>query len=247
MLPQGRISHKIASPASVATRGCRIGRGFLSSRGRWRIVVKYRLVIFDFDGTLADTFGWFALTINKIAEKYHFRKVDPSEHDTVRGFDARAVLKHLGVPMWKIPLIAGHMRKLMSRDIHQIRLFEGIDDLLRRLSSLGATLAVVSSNSRANIRHVLGAEVAALVSYYECGVSVFGKEAKLKKVLRQSGIAPREAIYIGDEIRDCKAARDMGIAFGGASWGYTMPDALRAHAGDDVFARIDDILSRVVG
>lgn len=209
--------------------------------------MKYRLVIFDFDGTLADTFGWFAHAINKIADKYHFKKVEPSEHETIRGFDARAVLKYLGVPLWKTPLIAAHMRVLMSRDIHYIRLFAGVDNLLRRLSEVGATLAVVSSNSIENIRHVLGAEMAALIDYYECGVSAFGKEAKLRKVLRQSGIPRREAIYIGDEIRDSEAAREVGIAFGGASWGYTTPDALRAHAPSDVLARIDDILDRVIG
>lgn len=223
-----------------------VAQSFALTR-QWRSIVKYRLIIFDFDGTLADTFVWFAQAINKIAEKYHFNKVDPSEHDTIRGLDARGVLKYLGVPLWKIPLIAGHMRSLMSRDIHRIRLFEGIEGLLRRLSSMGATLAVVSSNSRENIRHVLGAELAALIAHYECGVSVFGKEAKLKKVLRQSGIPRRETIYIGDEIRDRQAAADVGIAFGGASWGYTMPEALRACAGDDVFARIDDILDRIVG
>lgn len=209
--------------------------------------MKHRLIIFDFDGTLADTFAWFAGAIGRIADKYHFKKVDPSEYEIMRGLDARAVLKYLGVPLWKIPVIAGHMRMLMARDIHDISLFEGIDSLLRRLSEMGATLAVVSSNSRENVRHVLGAEVAALVAYYECGVSVFGKEAKLKKILRQSGIPRSEAIYIGDEIRDSQAARDVGIAFGGASWGYTTAAALRAHAGDDVFARVDDILSRVVG
>ncbi|HNY80280.1 MAG: HAD hydrolase-like protein [Sedimentisphaerales bacterium] len=209
--------------------------------------MKYRLVIFDFDGTLADTFGWFAHAINRIADKYHFKKVEPSEHDTIRGFDARAVLKYLGVPLWKTPLIAAHMRVLMSRDIHHIRLFAGVDNLLRRLSEVGATLAVVSSNSFENIRHVLGAEVAALIDYYECGVSAFGKEAKLRKVLRQSGIPRREAIYIGDEIRDSEAAREVGIAFGGATWGYTTPDALRVHAPSDVLARVDDILDRVIG
>ncbi len=209
--------------------------------------MKYRLVIFDFDGTLADTFGWFAHAINRIADKYHFKKVEPSEHDTIRGFDARAVLKYLGVPLWKTPLIAAHMRVLMSRDIHHIRLFAGVDNLLRRLSEVGATLAVVSSNSFENIRHVLGAEVAVLIDYYECGVSAFGKEAKLRKVLRQSGIPRREAIYIGDEIRDSEAAREVGIAFGGATWGYTTPDALRVHAPSDVLARVDDILDRVIG
>ncbi len=212
-----------------------------------RIVVKYRLIIFDFDGTLGDTFGWFAGALNTIADKYHFKHVDPSEYEIMRGLDARAVLKYLGVPLWKIPLIAGHMRKMMGHEIDKISLFEGIESLLRRLSEVGATLAVVSSNSTENIRHVLGAQLAALIAHYECGVSVFGKEAKLKKILRQSGIPRSEAIYIGDEIRDHQAAQDVGIAFGGASWGYTTPEALQADAPGDVFARVDDILARVIG
>jgi phosphoglycolate phosphatase len=206
---------------------------------------KYRLVIFDFDGTLADTFPWFADAINKVAEKYHFKKIQPCEHETIRGFDARGVLRYLGVPLWKMPMIANYMRTLMTHDIQKIALFRGIEGLLRRLSGMGLTLAVVSSNSYENIRHVLGAELAALITYYECGVSVFGKEAKLRKILKRAGVAPAEAIYIGDEIRDSEAARRVGLAFGGASWGYTTPESLRAHAPNDVFAGVDDIVTRL--
>lgn len=206
---------------------------------------KYRLVIFDFDGTLADTFPWFANAINKVAEKYHFKKIEPREHETIRGFDARGVLKYLGVPLWKMPMIANYMRTLMTRDIQMISLFQGIEGLLRRLSSMGLTLAVVSSNSYENIRHVLGAEIAVLITHYECGVSIFGKEAKLRKVLSRAGITPSEAIYIGDEIRDSEAARKIGLDFGGATWGYTTPESLRAHAPNDVFASVDDILTRL--
>lgn len=206
---------------------------------------KYRLVIFDFDGTLADTFPWFANVINKVAEKYHFKRIEPGEHETIREFDARGVLKYLGVPLWKMPLIANYMRMLMTHDIQKIALFQGIEGLLRRLASVGVTLAVVSSNSYENIRHVLGEEMAALIVYYECGVSMFGKEAKLRKILKRSGVSPTEAIYIGDEIRDSEAARKVGLAFGGASWGYTTEESLRAHAPEDVFACIDDIGARL--
>ena len=209
------------------------------------MAVKYKLVIFDFDGTLADTFPWFAGVINKVAEKYHFKRIEPDEHETIRGFDARGVLKYLGVPLWKMPLIANYLRTLMTHDIQEIALFQGIEGLLHRLSGLGATLAVVSSNSYENIRHVLGAEMTALIAHYECGVSMFGKEAKLRKILKRSGVAPGEAIYIGDEIRDSEAARKVGLAFGGASWGYTVAESLHAHAPADVFSSIDDIMVRL--
>jgi phosphoglycolate phosphatase len=82
---------------------------------------------------------------------------------------------------------------LMTHDIQKIALFQGIEGLLRRLASVGVTLAVVSSNSYENIRHVLGEEMGALIAYYECGVSIFGKEAKLRKILKRSGAAPHGA------------------------------------------------------
>ena len=209
------------------------------------MVVKYKVVIFDFDGTLADTFPWFAGAINNVAQRYRFKQITPGEYDTMRGLDAHGVLKYLGVPLWKMPLIANYMRSLMTRDIDQISLFDGIDSVLRRLSDLGTMLAVVSSNSHENICRVLGNELAASVAHYECGVSMFGKEAKLRKILKRCGAGPDEAIYIGDEIRDSQAARKVGLAFGGASWGYTTKESLLAHAPSDVLDNVDDILDRV--
>ena len=109
--------------------------------------MKYKLIIFDFDGTLADTYPWFTQVLNEVADKYKFKKVAESEYEKLRGYDTNEILQYLGVPLWKMPMIANHMRKLMYKDIHQISLFEGIDNLLHCLSNKGVILAVVSSNS----------------------------------------------------------------------------------------------------
>jgi phosphoglycolate phosphatase len=106
-------------------------------------------------------------------------------------------------------------------------------------------LAVVSSNTHANVRGVLGPEIAALFKYYECGASIFGKKAKFHKILKHSGIPHYEAICIGDEIRDCEAARSENIAFGAVAWGYTRLEALQAHAPDEVFVRVDEIAEKI--
>ena len=117
---------------------------------------KYKMIIFDFDGTLADTLPWFMNVVNKVAEKYHFKKIEKDEYEHVRGFDVQKMINHLGVPVWKIPLIANYMHNLQSHDIDQISLFAGIDNFLHRLHEMGMSLAVVSSNSYENVRHVLG-------------------------------------------------------------------------------------------
>jgi len=73
--------------------------------------VRYKLVIFDFDGTLVDSFPWFVQVLNDVADRYRFRRVDPHQAEALRGQSAREMIRYLGIPAWKMPLIARHMRK----------------------------------------------------------------------------------------------------------------------------------------
>jgi phosphoglycolate phosphatase len=209
--------------------------------------MKYRLVIFDFDGTLADTLPWFTGVMNQVADRYRFRRIEAGEHELLRGYEPSQIIQHLGVPVWRMPFIARYMRSLMNAQISQIRLFEEVDRLLNGLAGAGATLAIVSSNSEANVRAVLGPTHAALMARYECGVSMFGKASRLKRVLAKTRIPAEEAIYVGDEIRDLLAARSAHVASGAVSWGYNTRDALKAHSPTELFDRVDDILAAVLG
>jgi phosphoglycolate phosphatase len=205
----------------------------------------YRLAIFDFDGTLADTFPWFLRVVNEAADVFGFRRVEGAEAEALRRYHAREIGEHLRIPAWKLPVVASWMRRRMARDIGTIALFPGAGALLQRLSAEGVTLAIVSSNSAANIRRVLGADNAGLIRYYGCGASMFGKRAKLRKVLRESGVAPAEALCIGDELRDLQAARAEGIPFGAVAWGYTEIEALAAHQPEETFACVADVFDGV--
>jgi len=208
--------------------------------------MNYKLVIFDFDGTLADSFPWFLDVINVFADRYKFRHVEESEIETLRGYEAGELLKYLGVPLWRLPKIAKDMRALMAEQVQQIPLFDGVALVLERLSQAGGTLAVVSSNASDIIRKVLGPENAAHIAYYECGVAAFGKSAKLRKVLGKSGALPDDAIYIGDEIRDLEAARQEHMAFGAVSWGYTRADAFETRAPTMIFETVDQIVDKLI-
>jgi phosphoglycolate phosphatase len=207
--------------------------------------MRYQLVIFDFDGTLADSFPWFCRILNEVADRYHFRRTEPHEIDALRTMGARELMRHFGIPAWKMPFIANHMRKRKSRELGQTRLFDGVDRMLRDLTDAGIALALVTSNSAPNARVILGAENAGLIRTYECGVSMFGKASRFRKVLRRTGVPAADAICIGDEIRDLEAARKEGIAFGAVTWGYTMPATLIAHAPTTVFRSVGEIADRL--
>ncbi|AWU95100.1 HAD hydrolase-like protein [Azospirillum ramasamyi] len=201
----------------------------------------YELAIFDFDGTLADSFPWFIGVLNGVADRYGFNRVRPDEVEQLRGYDARQIMRHLRVPSWKLPFIANHMRRLMARDIHGIRLFDGVPDMLRALDGRGVTVAIVSSNSAANIRAILGPDAAGQVAHYGCGASLFGKAAKFRRMLQVTGVPADRAIAIGDEVRDIDAARKAGIGCAAVTWGYARGDALAARRPDRLLSRVEEI------
>ncbi len=222
--------------ATFGAPATRAGRTPIDGTG-----MRYRLAIFDLDGTLADSFPWFMEVVNDVADRFGFRRIQEHELDTLRGYDARRMIRHLRTPAWKLPFIARHMRRRMAADIHRIPLFPGTDALLRHLHAHGVTLAVVTSNSEGNVRRLLGPELAGLVRHYGCGASILGKASKLRRVLRASGVAAEEAVKIGDEIRDLHAARAAGMAFYAVGWGYTHAAALAEHGPDAVFGTMDEL------
>jgi phosphoglycolate phosphatase len=201
----------------------------------------YELVIFDFDGTLADSADWMIKTFNGIAQQFGIRSVTPEEIEELRGKSNREIVSYLGVPMWKLPSIATEMRRRVEEDAMSIRLFDGIHQMLQRLRANGVRTAIVSSNSEHNIRRILGPENASLVDFYDCGASLFGKARKLRAVVTRSGVPAAKSICIGDETRDIEAAREAGIASGAVLWGYASRDVLQSFAPTVIFESMSDI------
>ena len=119
--------------------------------------------------------------------------------------------------------------------------------MLLALAERGVATAVVSSNSEANVRRILGPECAPLIGCYECGASLFGKAAKFRRVLERTGARQEEAICVGDEARDIEAASEAGLASGAATWGYATRGLLEGQRPTMVSASMDDRLRKLAG
>ncbi|AQR74455.1 HAD-IA family hydrolase [Sphingomonas sp. LM7] len=204
-----------------------------------------RLVIFDFDGTLSDSGDWFLSVVDQLARRFRFRTVAPDQVEMLRHKSSREVIDFLGISRWKMPLIARHLRKLVGLNAHQIELFPGTPDLLERLADTGVKIALVTSNSEANARKILGDGHAARIDFYACGSSLFGKAPKFRRVLKKMGIPAAQALAIGDETRDVDAAREVGMRAGSVLWGYASETALGALEPDALFREPQDILDYI--
>jgi phosphoglycolate phosphatase len=204
-----------------------------------------KLAMFDFDGTLADSFPFFISVFNQLAREYRFNPVVPENAEYLRGLTARQIMRHVGMSSWKLPFVTQRFISLMKEQKQGILPFAGMDEVLHYLASQEIVLAIVSSNSYDNVCRVMGPELIKLFSYFECGASIFGKASKIEQVLKLSGMPREHAIYIGDQSEDAEAARNAKVAFGAVSWGYASIDSLQTYQPRYVFFTIADIKKTV--
>jgi phosphoglycolate phosphatase len=186
------------------------------------------LAIFDFDGTIADSAAWFGNALNEVARHNGFREVSAEQREMLRSRSAREIFAYLQIPSWKLPSIVRQLRAIAARDVEQINIFPWVPDVFDALRRRGISIAIVSSNTKANIRRVLGTEVATMVEQFGTGAPLFGKAAKINAVIKRCASSPALTTSVGDEVRDIEAARALGISSLAVTWGYATAPALEA-------------------
>lgn len=200
-----------------------------------------RLILWDFDGTLADTLGLALHTYNCLAADNGFRLIDDPQ--SVRDQTMKQFLKSHQVPAWRVPGLFRHFLKSMQAATRTVRLFPGIVDVVRNLQLAGFEHGIVSSNSTENIRLCLQHNSADTLFADVCGTSkLFGKEHRIRKALKQFGTSPEYCLYVGDEVRDIEAAEASHVSVGCVAWGLNSVEVLNRHAPAFLAAETSDLL-----
>ena len=207
-------------------------------------MTRYRLAIFDFDGTLADSLDWFRASFHDVIARFDLTPVTAEELEGMRGLPAREIMARLNVSMWQLPAIMSDMRKRKLAAASETPLFAGIPAMLSDLQRLGIKTAIVSSDSEASVRQVLG-PATVQIARFDCGAAVFGKHRKFRRAARKLGAKPSETICIGDEIRDIEAAKAAGMDSGAVAWGYALPSALQAAGSTHLFNSVEEMTQRL--
>ena len=208
------------------------------------LMTRYRLAIFDFDGTLADSLDWFRTSFHEVIARFDLTPVTAEELEQMRGLSAREIMARLNVSMWQLPAIVSDMRKRKLAAASETSLFAGIPAMLSDLQRQGIKTAIVSSDSEASVRQVLG-PANSQITCFDCGAAIFGKHWKFRRVARQLEAEPADTICIGDEIRDIEAARAAGMDSGAVAWGYALPTALQAAGPTHLFNSIEEMMQRL--
>ena len=207
--------------------------------------MRYQLVLWDFDGTLADTLASVLQLYNELAGRHGFRPVDDPQ--AMRGLTPFEFLRGHGIPLAKVPSLVREMRAAHRARMATTRLFPGLPPVLEALRRSGCRLGILSSNSRENILACLRANRAEGLFDPVVGYSrLLGKARPIRRLLRAGRLAVRDVLYVGDEVRDIEAARQAGVAVAAVTWGFNAKELLARHAPDHLIEYPEELL-RVLG
>ncbi|MEO2089543.1 MAG: HAD hydrolase-like protein, partial [Gemmataceae bacterium] len=187
--------------------------------------MNYRFIVFDFDGTLADSMAESIRIFQQIGPELGLKPFTDL-HDA-RNMPTRKILKEVGVTFWKLPKVVRAFQAAAAERAHELKLHPGLPDALADLHARGAHLGVLSSNREDNIRKCLAANgVEHLFSFVTGHPHLFGKARALRRIRRRHKIERSDLVYVGDETRDVEAAHAAGVGAAAVAWGYHTPELL---------------------
>lgn len=188
-----------------------------------------KTVIFDFDGTIADTFQVALGVYNQIAPSFRCRPAKKDDYLKLRGRRPQEFMKDYGISYLKLPFLLLKIRKELSKKISAIQPMPGVVEAIKEIKAAGFNLGIITSNSRKNVDIFLAANgLSDSFDFIQTGLSFFGKDKIIRQLLKRKNIPPNTAIYVGDETRDIEAAEKAGIPIISVSWGYSPKEILLA-------------------
>jgi phosphoglycolate phosphatase len=178
------------------------------------------ILIFDFDGTIADTFSYYLSCLNILADKFNFKKIPSEDIAAFRDMGSREIINSLHIPAIRVPLIVWEARKLLKKGIRQILPVQGMKQALVALQALDVTLGIITSNSVRNVETFLKLNEIEVFDFTFSSLRLWEKAKTLKKLLALKDLNPNRVYYIGDETRDIEAAHKAEVKSVAVTWGY---------------------------
>ncbi|MEI6092862.1 MAG: NIF family HAD-type phosphatase [bacterium] len=185
-----------------------------------------KAIVFDLDGTIADTFHIGIEAANALAGKYKYKPIQDSP--VIRDLSFKEFLtSHLKLGKIRLLLWAREIRRIISNRYDNVTIFPGMKEALEELSK-EYKLGILTSNSTQNTLKILESNnVGSLFSFMYTNCPAFGKSRHLKKLAKTEKYRRDEIIYVGDEIRDIDSCVRAGVPIIAVTWGANSAKTLK--------------------
>jgi phosphoglycolate phosphatase len=186
--------------------------------------VSYELVIFDWDGTLMDSTGVIASSLQRACDDVGIAVPSESDARFVIGLGLEDTFKHVAPGLdedTRERLSARYRHHFLTRE-NEMPLYEGVREMLAELHGRGKRLAVATGKARRGLDRVL--DSTGLRPWFEatrCADEGFSKPHPdmLLMLLDLTGVEPRRALMVGDTTHDLELAANAGVDAVAVSYG----------------------------
>lgn len=193
----------------------------------------YSVVIFDWDGTLMDSTHSIVSAIQGACRDLELPVPTAAEASWIIGLSLEPALRRAvpDLPKSMEPLFLERYRHhYLSRDT-QLKLFDGVPEMLRDLTDAGATLGVATGKSRVGLNRALAAtSLHQQFAATRTADETFGKPhpGMLLELIDELMVDPVEVVMVGDTSHDLNMANNAGVHGLGVSYGAHPRDELLA-------------------
>jgi phosphoglycolate phosphatase len=186
-------------------------------------------VVFDFDGTLADSFTQMIGLIKEIRPG-----ITENDIEIYRNEGARSFQKKIKMSMIELVRLVKKLKIEHGKIIEEARAFPEIKEMIVGLRERGIEVGILSSNNKDNIEKWLD-KTGIKVDWIVSESNLFGKNLAIGKVKSD------DMIYVGDEVRDVDACKKARVKIVAVAWGFNTKKALENAGADYVVESVIEL------
>ncbi len=207
----------------------------------------FKLIVFDFDGTLADTSALIWSTMNRALAENGFPAVSHKKLRPLVGLTLEQMLSIIAkaASERQVAKIAADYREIYLEAPKSARLYPGVRETLENLKAEGKILAIATSKSQKGLNAMLDAlELHAFFSAVATQDMVARKKPSgdmVQKILSETGMRAEDALVVGDTVYDVEMGKDAGAKTCAVTYGAQDEKMLLQAKPDFVISRIGDL------
>jgi len=186
--------------------------------------MKYKHIIFDFNGTLVDSSEAMNEILSGLIAKSRFKSLTPKDFEKI---EKLPFAKKAKVILFFIRYQRKFLR-LFGENVSMVKFAGGVKPVLARLKENNVGFSILSSNDSDTIVKFFDFHEISVESVYR-SQRLLGKKKVIEKFIKQNRYAPGDVLYVGDEIRDAEACGRCGVDMVFVKWGMDANEDLTGY------------------
>jgi len=191
-------------------------------------------IVFDFDGTLADSWEVMVEELQKVAMERFGRELTQEHIHWFRSLGAtrasRLIAKREKLSILTMIRVGMEVQKHVKQEEKRVHFYPGIVKMIKDLKKKGYLLGMASANDIKVLSPVLKREgIFKDLEFVTWGRSILGKKRILARMLKRYHFEKSEVIYVGDQVKDIEAAHKLGLRIIAVDWGFNDRSILKKY------------------